>query len=300
MTPTWPELIMLMTFGPAQGSEPGLRGTVRTRELCDDELRDSVFHVVARGEFARIEAPNGEPLIIFGARRIWTFSTDPPTEYDRATASFGWQGAELVRREPLSRWEGSDFTKPTGPITATTFLGRAAWEVELAPPSHKPYPLQLTVDAVTGLLLRQANRDFGTVTEWLELEVGAELADELFSWVGVTQPPPDREAEHEADLAARRAWLAAQGIGELALTVRPRLALHVWDETTGAFHASIHTVLSGSVLRRPHTDEPWDEVDQMGWPNVVRWSDDRWDWAIAGGAELDSETIAELRRGLDR
>ena len=298
MTPTWPELIMLMTFGPAQGSEPGLRGTIHTRELRGEQLHDSACRVAARGELARVEAADGHPLIIFGALQIWTFSTDPPTEYDRATAAIGWPGAEFVRREPLSRWEGSDFTKPTGPITETTFLGRRAWEVELAPPSHKPYPLQLTVDAATGLLLRQGNRDFDTATEWLDLEVGVDLADELFSWVGATQPPPDREAEHEADLAARRDWLARQGIDTIELMVRPRLALHVWDDATGAFHASLHTSLSGSVLRRPRADEPWDEVDQMGWPNLVRWSDDRWDWALAGGEELDSELIADLRRQL--
>jgi hypothetical protein len=63
-----------------------------------------------------------------------------------------------------------------------SFLGRAAWEVELAPPAHKPFPMQIVIDAHSGLLLREANQAFDTYNEWAELDTDADLPDDLFTW----------------------------------------------------------------------------------------------------------------------
>jgi hypothetical protein len=80
------------------------------------------------------------------------------------------------------RWEGDDFTTQTGPPRNVTFLGRPAWEVELAAPAHKPFPMQIIIDAETGLLLREANKALGSFHEWIELDTHADLPDDLFTW----------------------------------------------------------------------------------------------------------------------
>lgn len=85
-------------------------------------------------------------------------------------------------RPSEDRWTGGDFTIPTGPERAVTFLGRRAWHVELAPPPHKPYPMQMTIDARSGLVLRQGNDTFGSFHEWTALDTEAELPDELFTF----------------------------------------------------------------------------------------------------------------------
>jgi hypothetical protein len=201
-------------------------------------------------------------------------------------------------RPSLSRWDGTDFTRPTGSVEAVEFLDRPAWAVELAPPSHKPYPLQLIVDAATGLVLRQANAGFGTYTEFVSLQLDADLPDELFVWDGAAHLPADREAEHERDMANRRAWLASRGITELPLAVHPELVANEWDDESGAFHVSFSTNVHGSLARRSRSGDPWPELDHQNWPYTYRWSDARWDWFLGCGTELGAEQLTALRSGL--
>jgi hypothetical protein len=295
-TISWPELIVLMAFG--DGREDRIRGTIRTCGGADADKHTT--RVARRGELVRIEMSDGRPSMIIGVDTRWVnFGRDGvPTAYRRATSSFSWFGQELLYRKPPSRWEGSDFTKLTGPIEAVEFLGRPAWAFELAPPSHKPYPMQMTVDAATGLVLRQGNAAFGSFEEWTSLELDADLPDELFVWDGPFRSPEDHEAEHERDMANRRAWLAARGISELPLAFGPELVANQWDDESGAFHASFETNVHGSLVRRPRSDEPWPELESQNWPHHYRWSDERWDWFVGCVTELGAEQLAQLRSGL--
>ena len=69
------------------------------------------------------------------------------------TCHFG-PGDVLIRTRSANEWTGSDFTRPTDrPVREIDFLGRHCWEVELAPPSYKPAPIQLVVDVATGTVL---------------------------------------------------------------------------------------------------------------------------------------------------
>jgi hypothetical protein len=86
-----------------------------------------------------------------------------------------------VTRRELDEWKGDDFTRPAAPPAARTFLERPAWEVILLPPDHKPHPVTMIVDAVTGLVLSQRNTAFTSAIEWTRLEVGVALQDDRFT-----------------------------------------------------------------------------------------------------------------------
>ncbi|HZY77353.1 MAG TPA: hypothetical protein VFE40_13630 [Jatrophihabitantaceae bacterium] len=298
-TITWPELIMLMVFGT--GAEDSFVAEVRARD--EREADEYGYRVFRRGTLARREGLDGQVHFIDGEDYRWMryvgdeeFTAFPRERHVFASPIGGLSvGGD---RPSLSRWDGNDFTRPTGPAEPVEFLERPAWSVELAPPAHKPHPIQLVVDAETGLVLRQANAGFGTYTELVSLQLDAELPDELFVWDGPTRQPINREAEHERDMANRRAWLASRGITDLPLAFVPELMPHVWDDATGAFEASFSTNAYGSLIRRPRNEEPWPELDGQNWPHTYRWSDERWDWFVGCDRHLDADRLAALKAGL--
>jgi hypothetical protein len=314
----WPQLIVLMAFG--DGSEDSIRGTVRVREswqLYDEPapegfevadhpvlgrmaVTEATSRVARRGDLLRRARLDGSELMIRGADTIWMWldDADLPTALDRSSTGINSCDGGLAERPRPSRWDGDDFTRLTGAIEPIEFLGRAAWSFELAPPQHKPYPLQVVVDAASGLVLREGNADFGSYAEWTSLEVGVDLPDELFVWDGPTAPPVDHEAEHAREMAQRTAWLASRGIGELAITAQLTLVPHVRDDESGAFHASFELNRYGSLVRRPRADEHWGELDQMNWPHQYRWTDKRWDWFIGCDAPLSEAQLSRLRASL--
>jgi hypothetical protein len=320
----WPELVVLMAYG--DGTEDSISGELRVREVQEvgDGFTDADFggdggrfeehpqlgpvrvcdasmRAHRRGELVRLDRHDERPVVIFGRDTRWVdFGDDGvPTAYPRTTSSFSWNGQELLYRRPASRWEGNDFTKLTGPIESVEFLGRSAWEFELAPPSHKPYPLQMIVDAATGLLLREANADFGSVQEWASLNVDAVLPDELFVWDGPSKPPQDHMAEHERDMARRQDWLAERAIAA-TLTLPLHLLPHEFDDETGSIYASVEVQLTGTLLRRARSESVWPEVDTVHYPHSHRWSDERWDWFLGSDRPLDDGQLAALREQLTR
>lgn len=314
MTITWPELVVLMGFG--DGREDTVSGLLRVRDVnpiddesADDEVDGDVerhpvlgriavheaqLRVSRRGQLLRVERPDGRVSAIFGADTTWLFEGggDVPVAYDAHATSFGWAGADFVRRLPPSRWEGDDFTRLTGPIEDVEYLGRPAYAFELAPPRRKPYPLQLIVDAQTGIVLRQANRDFGSYEEWLEVDVDADLGEDLFRWDGPTRAPHDWDAEHEAEQGERQAWLDAHGL-VLEVPVRPELMLHEHDDATGAFEGSFHASVHGSLIRRPSADPIPD--GELHYPHAYRWSDSRWAWLLSTVEPVADEQLALLK-----
>ncbi len=321
----WPQLIVLMVHG--DGTADSLAGEIRARgleplgeddepepgdEVIDDGRggravrRDYGYRIWRRGELARREGLDGRVHFVDGTRYRWVryAGEEDLTAFPRERHSFASSigGLDVGGPRPtMSRWDGTDFTRPTGPARRVAFLGRPAWEIELAPPSHKPYPIQLIVDAGTGLVLREGNAGFGTFAEWVSLEVGVDLPDELFVWNGPAQDSADREAareaEHERDMANRRAWLAVRDVA-LPLDLRPELMLNDWHDDTGAFHATFMLDAHGSLVRRPHSGQPWPEVESQRWPRNYRWSDARWDWYLGSDVALDDGQVAALRARL--
>ena len=175
--PGWAALLTLMVHGP--DPEPTLRGTIRSSpdksaaELDGDgssSPEDSSWLRVWRdGHRLRVEDSEGNVSLVVGNDTCWHFDGHPdrPVMSGCGITHGPWL---LTRRDP-SDFIGDDLTRPTGPVGSTTFLGRTAWTVELAPPAHKPYPIQLTGDAETGIVLQERNDGFGTAVEWVELQV---------------------------------------------------------------------------------------------------------------------------------
>jgi hypothetical protein len=326
--PSWSVLVSLMVHGP--DIEPTVRGTIRSVDGTDetrgyatfshreDDLppvvagaytrsRDleggSLLRVWKDGPRIRIEESDGSPNLIVGSDATWSFDRihDEPLKSSRVQILYGYRGTRLLGRRTAEGFLGHDFTTPSGPIGSTTFLGRQAWTVELAPPASKPYPLQLVVDAETGLLLQQRNDGFGTVDEYVEFVLDEELDPSLFVWDGPTRSEADerakRDAEHEADMARRRAWVAENVSSKpLRLSLDVEIFVHMYDEDSGAFEGSLDHGSLGSLSRRPTSSEPWD----LHWRDVQhRWSDDRWDWALTlYDAQLDEAALEAIKRQL--
>lgn len=145
--------------------EPARRQNLRPREAigCADHASASIHLELKPAAGAGVRRRNNPPR----AQRH-----DRPADHR--------PGSPTPRRTQ-DRWEGDDFTLPTGPELATTLLGRAAWSVELAPPPHKPFPMQTVIDADTGLIMRAGSEAFGTFHEWTDLDTDADLPAALFT-----------------------------------------------------------------------------------------------------------------------
>jgi hypothetical protein len=305
---SWPALVALMALG--NRPYPSLSGVVHVREVEPDDaqtdvvlpgvgpvrIKDDRHRVAKRGNLVRREHLDGRPMAIFGhdTKWIWLDGDELPTAF--SSAIWGWDDQLLVQRPPLKRWEGDDFTHPTGAVAATTMLGRAAWSVELAPPAHKPFPLTIVVDAETGVVLQERNDGFGSVKEWVEISFGAELPDDLFVWAGEAREPRDGRAERDRAMASRKAWLAEQGIGDLSWIATSSLEVHHWDDATGEFQAHLDVRVSAAVLRRRRSETDWDT--RNNWPHEYRWSDDQWDWYVGANVALRPDELEALRAQL--
>lgn len=324
-TPTWPELIILMCFGETEetpftgivevedrygfGAADGAAGDLDVDDM-EVDLPQTV-RVHKSGHRYRVETLDGEVLYIKGADRAWRFTpgADAPGMVDFVEGEemeFGSYGYAVERPDP-TRWRGNNFTRPAGPMRPTTYLGRDAWEIEIAPPPHKPVPITLVIDATTGMQLRWGSDRFGDVFRWIHVEHGVYLADDLFTWDGpafllysddYSGMSDDMREEFERADAERAAKAAALRLPD----VRARVAgtMDVWGvEDDGSFHASIDFEAFVILDRRPHQDADWDdEHDDTDGRTRHEWSDGTWDWRLTVPPGIDDAEAAEIRRQL--
>jgi hypothetical protein len=326
---SWVELLILMVHGPdpsvrgvlhsfdgtdssrgqvgwtALGNEPWpvFAGTGIVEEDGEPEPRNRL-RVWRDGRRVRICQLDGTPNLIVNEQSCWQFNPGEPVPLRSPARAVRYQvnGTGLLTRRELNDFAGNDFTRPTGPVGATTFLGRPAWTVELAPPAHKPYPMQLVVDAETGLVLQQRNDGFRSVDEWTEFVVGESLPDELFDWDGPSRSAADEQARHEAEherMGMRRSEWFAANVAPLPLRLELEVGVwvHEYDEETGAFQASFGDQHLGMLARRPATESgEW----QLNWAEPGhRWRDERWEWAAYFYDDgITERGLAALRRQL--
>jgi hypothetical protein len=319
------DLVRLMT--EPSGAEPSFRGVVATisgepqREefgyeigkddpppvflvLSDDENGDQRAAVWRDGALLRIADGTGRPVVIVGDEHCWVFDTSSDSPVQSPVEAIHGMGDThgLVRRRKADDFVGNDFARPTGPVTATTYLGRLAWAVELAPPAHKPYPLQLVVDAETGLVLQQRNDGFGIAIGWTELTVGDDLDPALFTWDGPVRWWEDERAAQRdlrrAEEEARLAWFTAN-VAPAPFTVEVTwgVRLHRFHDD-GTFEASLGTQGGGMLARRPRSADDWD----LHWSEVQhRWTTGGWEWALTiHDASLTVAGLLQLREQLAR
>ena len=304
------ELVGRMVWGT--GRPDSVQGVVRS---VDDGI-EHLQRVTRHGFRTREETTDGVVVRIIGQDASWFWDAEENRmRVRRHESSLGEMfdhapigGLEVGGHRPSwERWEGSDFTRPASPVAEVDFLGRDCYTVELAPPSHKPYPIRVTVDALTGLVLRVENEGFGTVTEWASVRIGDDVPDDVFEWNGPAEPLPshaaqqaERHTEWEADEARRRGWLEARGFSILSLPASTTISLHDWDEDTGAIYASVEAHFDGTLLRRPASRQYWDEPDTVHYEHDYRWSDERWDWYLASETSVSAEQLDRLRNELRR
>jgi len=98
---------------------------------------------------------------------------------------------------PLDRQSGlfttpSDFHYATAPAQIVEVAGRRAWEVTLRPPPHKEHPLVVTIDDLTGTILREVAAGGAWVAELTEFRPHVRIDPALFMWAGpFLEPPPE-------------------------------------------------------------------------------------------------------------
>jgi hypothetical protein len=255
----------------------------------------------------RVEKLDGTVVLLSDGTTCWRFESgrDRPVAAPADALLFLGNGTELLARRPAQEWVGNDFTRPVGPITATVFLDRPAWEFELAPPPRKPHPMQMVVDQETGLVLQQRTYGLGVVDEWVELTVGEVFDESLFVWDGAADSAEDESrrmrAAGDERRAERRNWFRTRVTGEsLLMEVVADLNVdyvHTFDDHTGAFEASLgDRAIKGSLARRLRSSRPW----ELRWSGpVYRWSTADFDWAVAvHDTELPAAGLAALQARL--
>lgn len=307
--PTWPELIILMCFGESE--ELPFSGIVEVDDRYadgEDEPLPQTVRVHKSGARYRVETLEGELLFIKGSEREWRFSpgAEMPvmiTQEDDEGFEFGSYAYAIVRPNPTN-WRGDDFTTPTGPARHTTYLGRDAWEIELAPPPHKPAPILLTIDALTGMQMRWHSERFGDVFRWTEIEHDVVHGDELFDWTGECarswlfaedDAPEELREMIEREQRERAERLAALRMPDLHVELTAGPDLHAVEDD-GSAHLSYDIEGFIVVERRPHSDDPWDHGSFPG--ESAEWSDGDIDWYVRVLDGVGPEQLASIRSQL--
>lgn len=295
------------------GGEQAERPFIGVLEVFDPEAEDedgeptwpSQVRVFKDRDRYRVESLDGRLLTIRSHEFTYAFhDAETPARMPNEDEASGGAHSHAIRRREPRDWRGDDFTKPAGPPRATQYLGRDAWEIELAPPRHKPSPYVMTVDAVNGMVLEEHSVMFGPLSRWLELDEQESLPEELFVWGGdffqgfggsYEDLPEEIRDQIDAENADRQKTLERLAIAPISIGLTATPDLHEWDDD-GSFYASFD--LSGMVIlmRRPHSDEPWER--EMRMPGLIEWGDGTWDWMLRSTEEVSAEQLEHVQRSI--
>jgi hypothetical protein len=297
----WAELEPLVYDGP--DDEVLVRG--RIEELRNGNRSVTLVHVA--GARARLSDEGGQPWLISNGVTIWRWSEGGWIGAPYDGPAWSGRGGELAHHRSRRDVDLFGFGQPTGPIERTEYLGRPAWRFAFAAPAHKPYDMHVVIDAATGLTLEQRFGDSVVIARWTVFVTGERMDPALFQWdrpsTSIEEVRAAQRRQHEADMARRAAWFANHVTDEPLSIAGESIGvlLHRWL-VDGSFDASLDGGLDGALARRPRSTAWW----RLGWSEVThRWSDDKWDWALAiwnedQASRLDASAIAGLVRALGR
>lgn len=315
----WVQVLGAMVDGPTSP----VAGVVEP-EVSDDRRRFTVgwagrppvivdtstpVRIWRHGHKLRAELLTGEPVYRTDGTTAWQFTNGECVQAPIARVLYVGPGDVLIRTRSANDWTGTDFTRPTdSPILEIDFLGRHCWEVELAPPSHKPAPIQLVVDIDTGAVLQQRNDAFKLKVSYTEFAVIDAPPPDFFLWDGPAVSIDTRDAEVRA--ASERAiqdgidWFRGN-VTARPLRIEVPVDLDIQEvrdrKDDGSFTASLrvpHTDIRGVLARRPRSAEQWTFPAGRSDGPVARWSTVEHDWSlvIRGGIALDSAGLHRLQQ----
>ncbi|MFI5585948.1 hypothetical protein ACIA5G_13000 [Amycolatopsis sp. NPDC051758] len=292
--PTWPEV-----FGRLQAA--GFRtvtGVIRYRVPGDGEGELRFWHEVP-GRW-RVEDEHGVRHVTDGRREL--VRRDGRLEdlshtgfhhgLPHPQSLFGLRLGGRVEFDWLR-----DFPAPERPGEPAEVGGRQAWEFALPAVEHKrarkPYPLRVAVDQATGAVLRLAVPEGDYFVELTEFTVDGELPPDVFTWAG---PVSTRLADERAEAERVGRWLAG---AELPMPRWwPRGLPHHGgdgDPATGAYRVLLEVPGFPELSRWP-AGAPmpggWDGRHEGR--HVHRWSDRRWEWALAVDEPLSEPDLARV------
>ncbi|GGF12138.1 hypothetical protein [Williamsia phyllosphaerae] len=315
----WVEVLITMVDAP---SVP-IQGTIRRTGPVEPYLSyggdippvyvDGVDDLLVwrDGPNVRVDTVDGAPLARTDGEHAWrwAFGQDLPLLGSAQELGYHGPGNELLTSRPASRWIGTDFAQPVGAIEEVEFLGRACWSFELAPPAHKPHPMQMVVDQRTGMVLEERNDGFGIAVGFIEFTAGIPIDATTFAWTGDIHTPepwevPDVRSPAAPSHAERKRrqlnWFRSH-VTELDLAVSVRVDLDLVNldahDDNGAFIARLGWgPVSGLLARRRRSSLPWEEEWQ---DDAQTWSTPEHDWAVdLYGLVLDDAALADLQQRL--
>ena len=300
-----------------------IRGTIVSREpeskhfagaTVDHEVRESAatasehtVHVWRDGARLRVESNDGEPLYFCDGVHSWTPRSDRGWLVSPASPhGYHGPGRQILTVRGPAEWSDDDFTRPTdSPITVGEYLGRTAWNVELAPPPGKPAAMQLVVDAETGAILQGRNDHFASHTSFTEFALDESRDDDFYRWQGPAQTQEEFRAELRREDARRRereAQWFADNVTPDPITISVPVTLapeHVRHLDGDAIVFGLNGGAAGIVLvvaRRPRSSSAW--VHPGGTRHARFWSTDLHDWAVGAGMPVHAATVTGLQNAL--
>lgn len=292
--PTWAEMMgraMAVTFDTAVGT---LAWSDPDEDPPDD--RGAIRFWFAQPDRWRIEDDQGPFLIKGEARAVLRRAAGVMGELS-PDHGIGMphdprhmiDGRQVV--ESLS--ERNDFSRPMGPAVETEIGGRLGWQFVLAPPAHKPSPLEVVFDDATGAVLEYRSQGGDYWETLTSFEVDVELDHGRFAWDGAvdTEWVDDGQAQRRhAEMIDRHRWPSP--------TWWPTgMPLDVLDGDVdeGWFIGWLGDT-SHRVLARWRPGASPVRLDRLigGISFQHRWERDGWDWVLATDEEITPDDLQRI------
>lgn len=316
----WVEVLVAMTDGPRFPVTGVVRPDVPTEHRAAQfgwvgerpvvvGLDESDVRMWRHGAKLRVDAVDGTPIFRTDGDTAWRFDDDPacPLETPASRVVYIGPGESILQTPRAHDWlRSDDFTRPTSrPITTVTFMGRRCWEVELAPPPHKPYPIQWVVDIDTGVVVQMRCDAAVFAISYLQFDRLEDITPAHFAWNGpVTTIDQDDERHritYEQQQHTKLEWFH-QSVTAEPLTTRVPVDLSVTvvrshdDDGSFTAHLGSSRAVTGNLARRPRSTTEWD----LGWGGEIhRWTTRDYDWALMlHGLPIDEPALAELKTKL--